>query len=67
MIFFDFPYIGNVIIPTYELIFFRGLVVKFYHQPDLVLPGFYFISQIIFRFTRLVNYYCNLPRYIDIL
>ena len=28
------------------------------------LPGFYLIAQIIFRFTRLVNYYCNLPRYI---
>jgi len=25
MEFYDFPYIGNVIIPTDELIFFRGL------------------------------------------
>ena len=25
MFFYDFPYIGNVIIPTDELIFFRGL------------------------------------------
>ena len=25
MFFFDFPYIGNVIIPTDELIFFRGV------------------------------------------
>ena len=24
--FYDFPYIGNVIIPTDELIFFRGVV-----------------------------------------
>jgi len=24
MVFYDFPYIGNVIIPTDELIFFRG-------------------------------------------
>jgi len=35
--FYDFPYIGNVIIPTDELIFFRGL---FYHQPDLVFTWF---------------------------
>ena len=25
MEFYDFPYIGNVIIPTYELRFFRGV------------------------------------------
>ena len=30
--FYDFPYIGNVIIPTDELIFFRG--VGWNHQPD---------------------------------
>ena len=30
MIFYDFPYIGNVIIPTDELLFFRGVGI---HQP----------------------------------
>ena len=30
--FHDFPYIGNVIIPTDELIFFRGVGLN--HQPD---------------------------------
>ena len=29
----DFPYIGNVIIPTDEVRFFRG--VDIYHQPDI--------------------------------
>jgi hypothetical protein len=29
---FIFPYIGNVIIPTDELIFFRGVGLN--HQPD---------------------------------
>ena len=33
--FFTFPYIGNVIIPTDELIFFRGVV---YHQPVVFVP-----------------------------
>ena len=32
MEFYDFPYIGNVIIPTDELIFFRGVGNN--HQPD---------------------------------
>jgi len=31
---FIFPYIGNVIIPTDELIFFRGVAKN--HQPDFL-------------------------------
>ena len=34
--FFMFPYIGNVIIPTDEVIFFRG-VIYLKHQPDYEL------------------------------
>ena len=33
--FYDFPYIGNFIIPTDELIFFRGVGLN--HQPVLPL------------------------------
>ena len=35
--FYDFPYVGNVIIPTDELIFFRG--VRLNHQPAYVLAN----------------------------
>jgi hypothetical protein len=34
--FYDFPYIGNFVIPTDELIFFRG--VGWNHQPDCNRP-----------------------------
>jgi len=30
MEFYDFPYIGNIIIPTDEVIFFRGVVLPPY-------------------------------------
>ena len=33
---YDFPYIGNFIVPTDELIFFRGVV---YHQPGSDFRG----------------------------
>ena len=35
---FIFPYIGNVIIPTDELIFFRGVGLN--HQPDGIAVKF---------------------------
>ena len=37
MIFFDFPYVGNAIIPTDELIFFRGVgipPIRMYSKPQ---------------------------------
>ena len=37
--FYDFPYIGNVIIPTDELIFFRG--VGIYHQPAIYCSAYH--------------------------
>ena len=32
---YDFPYIGNFIIPTEELIFFRGVAKN--QQPDIII------------------------------
>jgi len=37
--FYDFPYIGNFIFPTDELIFFRGVGLN--HQPVLDFLGFW--------------------------
>jgi len=40
--FFIFPYIGNVIIPTDELIFFRGVGLN--HQPEYIVLFFHIFT-----------------------